>query len=210
MLKTTKPYAAFAIVLFLSACGFQLRGNLELPAGAEPISIRSANSYSPLSIALRNSLSSQQVEVADDAQLASEQVINAETLSDQGRYIAKQEQTQGFQIHILTQQRERRVLSLGAGASVAEYQLIETVIFDLRNPIGQTVMGPITLSEYKALPNDPNKVISSTEETELIQQEMLLALAQKIARQISRFDFARELNKLAKKTTPKPATNSQP
>lgn len=168
MLKTTTFYTALATALLVSACGFQLRGNLELPAGAEPISIRSANSYSPLSIALKNSLTSQQVKVADDAAVAAEQIINAETLSEQGEYKVKQEQTQGFQIHLLKQNRERRTLTLGAGASVAEYQLIETVTFDLRNPLGQTVLGPVTLSEYKALPNDPNKVISSSEETDLI------------------------------------------
>ena len=201
-LKATAKILTIVSATFLVACGFQLRGDLNLPPEAEPISILTNNPYSSFSIALRNSLSSRQVKLADIIEPSIEEMADPELAAAPPKTIA----TQGFQIKILGQRGERRVLTLGTGATVAEYQLIEEVTFDLRNPQGKVVMGPVTLSERQVLPNDPNKVVSTGQESSLIRQEMHSTLAQKVARQISRFDFDKAINKPAKPKQPASAT----
>ena len=191
MLKATLKFLVILSSTFLLACGFQLRGDLQLPPEAEPISILSQDPYASFTIALRNNLASRQVKLAEAKELSLEELAQSAT---QQNPLAS-ETTEGFQIKILNQKGQRRVLTLGAGATVAEYQLIEEVSFDVRNPTGKVVMGPITLSERRVLPNDPNKVVSTGQESALIRSEMHNTLAQKVARQISRFDFASALQK---------------
>ena len=151
--------------LLTSACGFKLRGTVDLPAGVEPIYIGGLTPGSQLAIEMRNLLSAYGVTLTTDAAEANYQLI------------------------ILEQNTDRRAATLGEGARVAEYQLIENVSFELRNEKGATVLGPNRMAERKIMPNDPNKVASTAEEEKLLRREMLQRLAAKIARQIQSFDY---------------------
>jgi LPS-assembly lipoprotein len=154
-----------SLIILLSGCGFQLRGSVELPEGVEPIYIGGLNNSGQLSIELRNLLKAHGVELSSDAAAANYQLI------------------------ILEQQSDRRTASLGAGARVAEFQLIESVDFELRNKEGRSVLGPVNITERKIMPNDPNKVVSSSEEEKILRRDMLQQLAAKIARQLRAFDY---------------------
>ncbi|MGK0442167.1 MAG: LPS-assembly lipoprotein [Pseudohongiellaceae bacterium] len=192
MLKATTHLITLCVIILMSGCGFQLRGNIDFPTGVEPISIHAQNPYSNFTVALKNSLSSQQVNIASLPKKSATSIANLPPSSKTTTLT-----TDGFQIHILSRNKERRTLTLGAGATVAEYQLIEDVTFDLRNPNGKVVMGPITVSERKTIPNDPDKVVSTDQEANITSHEMLQVLAQKLARQVSRFNFEQALNILA-------------
>jgi LPS-assembly lipoprotein len=156
--------ACIILTLLISACGFQLRGNVALPAGVEPIYIGGLNN-NQLSIELRNLLSASGIKLTSNPAQAQ------------------------YSLLILAQNSDRRAATLGEGARVAEYQLIETASFKLLKANGQTVLGPNQLSERKIMPNDPNKVASTAEEENLLRREMLQRLAEKIARQLQSFDY---------------------
>ncbi len=177
-MTTLTKVMGLCLILLLSACGFQLRGTVELPEGVEPIYIGGLSSSGQLSIELRNLLSAYGVELNRDAAQANYQLI------------------------ILEQTTDKRTASLGAGARVAEYQLIESVSFELRNSQGSTVLGPHELTQRKIMPNDPNKVVSTAEEEKILRREMLQQLAAKIARQLRAFDYQASL-------TAKPANQPQ-
>ena len=168
-MATFNKLIGLSLALLLSACGFQLRGNVDLPDGVEPIYIGGLNTSGQLSIELRNLLTAYGIELSSDSAQAN------------------------YQILISEQKTDRRTASLGAGARVAEYQLIESVSFELRNKKGRTVLGPITLTERKIMPNDPNKVVSTAEEEKILRRDMLQQLAAKIARQLRAFDYQSSL-----------------
>ena len=144
-------------VLLLGACGFQLRGSIDLPAGMEPLYVSAGE---PLASQLNNALAINGVTVVASASEARHQLV------------------------ILKQNSENRALSLGENARVAEYQLIETVEFIVRNRKGETVFGPVVLRERAVLQNDPDKVVSTGRERQLLQQEMRQNLAGQITRQL--------------------------
>ena len=156
---------ALLTTLTISACGFQLRGAADLPAGVEPIYISGLNSSSQLGVEMRNLLNAYGVDLTTEATEAN------------------------YQLVISDQYTDRRAATLGEGARVAEYQLIERVSFELRNEKGVTVFGPNRITERKIVPNDPNKVVSTAEEERIIRREMLQRLAAKVARQIQSFDY---------------------
>ena len=166
--KTGKKFA-FALLIvatvITSSCGFQLRGAVELPAGVEPIYIGGVQSSDQISIELRNILSAYGVELTTDPVLANYQLIIVEQTSD------------------------RRSATLGEGAKVAEFQLIETISFELLNAKGKTVLGPRKITDRKIIPNDPNRVVSTIEESKILKREMLQNMAGKITRQLRAFDF---------------------
>ena len=164
-----KGFNRFALVLLftlLASCGFHLRGTVDLPPGIEPVYIGGPNPSAPLSIELRNLLRNSGIELADDAVSSRYQLIIGEQKSD------------------------RRTASLGEGARAVEYQLIETVSFELRNQEGKAVFGPNTLTERRVVTNDPNSVASSADTENLQRREMQQNLAAKIARQLQAFDYS--------------------
>lgn len=168
MIKTTAITLSLCLSLLVSGCGFQLRGQLHLPESIKSLSIVSSSPYSPLNTALRN-------------QLRGESVSFRKTND-------KQADDSQYQLHILEYTQNRRVLTLGLGSAAAEYLLMDTVSFELKNSSGQVVMGPVTLNEQKIVGNDPNNVVGSEQETSIIRAEMLRTLAANIIRQLMHFD----------------------
>lgn len=153
-----------AIVL-LTACGFQLRGNVDLPQGVEPIYIGGIDKHSQLAVELRNLLSSSGIQLSNQAGDAN------------------------YQLNIFNNLSNKRSTALGDRALIVEYQLIETVSFELISRNGQRVFGPNKITERKIMPNDPNKIVSANEEEKILRREMLQNLAAKIARQLQSFNF---------------------
>ncbi len=165
MFSSQKLISIFLIALasMLTACGFHLRGSVNLPEGVEPILIESSNKT--LSINLRNALSTVGIDVTD------------------------QQSQANYRLVIVDYQKERRTASLGEGARAAEYQLIEEVVFELQDKSQQRVIGPNKLTERKIMPNDPSRVVSSSEEEKLLRGEMLQNLAAKLARQLQAYNY---------------------
>lgn len=164
------------VVLLVSACGFQLRGSVDLPAGVEPIFIGGEHANSQLGIDVRNLLNGNDIKLADTQQAANYRLIISERNS------------------------EIRTLSLGGGTTAAEYQLTETATFELYNKQSELVLGPRTITQRSILRNNPNQVLSSGEEEQLLRREMLTNLASQIARQLSAFNYDQPLNAASEQT----------
>ncbi|MFT5691824.1 MAG: LPS-assembly lipoprotein [Oceanicoccus sp.] len=146
----------------VSACGFQLRGTASLPEGTEPVYLDGASGQ--LGIELRNLLNASGVKLSDSIKDANSQLL------------------------IKKRRSNKRAAALGEGARVIEYQLIESLSFELRSTNGEIIFNPSRLIERKIINNDPNKVASSSAEELLLRREMLQNLAAKITRQLRAFD----------------------
>lgn len=156
-----------ATLLLLTACGFQLRGSVELAEGIEPIAIAGLDSSDPFSSQLKNLLSAYGVQLTDNPAEANHWLV------------------------VVDKKQDKRSVALGEGARVAEYQLTETISFELQNKQRKTLLGPNKITERRIIPNDPNRVASTSEEEKILRREMLQNLAAKLTRQLQSYDFQR-------------------
>ena len=153
------------ITAITTACGFHLRGHFAIPPQVSPLYIGGTAPYGEL-----------------HQQLASLFEINNVS-------ITRQTDEAAYQLLITDLRADRRTIAIGSGAFAAEYELIEQASFVLKNQQGELLLGPRTVTETRTLDNNLNNVISTSEEEALIRDEMKRYLAEKIARQVSAFDF---------------------
>ena len=173
MPRYPKLLISILIVNLLSACGFHLRGNLDFPPGIEPFYISSANPNDRLHLELVN-------------------IFNASDIE-----LAKRPDEANYQLVISSQKKDKRSTAIGNDGRIAEYQLIESVTFLIKDKSGQVVTGPNNMTERRTLQNNPNRVISTESEEQLIRDEMEKSLARKITRQLSKFDYRAYEEKMA-------------
>ncbi len=152
---------ALIVTSTLGACGFQLRGTTALPEGTEPVYLDGATGQ--LGVELRNLLNASGVQLSENFGDANSHLLIKKRKSD------------------------KRAAALGEGARVIEYQLIESLSFELRDIEGVILFNPSRLTERKIMNNDPNKVASTSAEEALLRREMLQNLAAKITRQLRAF-----------------------
>lgn len=154
----------------VAACGFQLRGNIDLADGLEPVYLHPADASTELYVQLRNRLREADVKLTDNA-TAANLIL---TLDDQ--------------------KQESRTVSVGTAVRAAEYQLFESVVYSLKTRDGKVLVGPDKLIEERILPNDPNAVVSTGSEEVILRREMRQRLADKIAWQLQAFDYQAAIN----------------
>jgi LPS-assembly lipoprotein len=164
--RTLVVALSMAMLLVATSCGFRLRGSFNVPSELSPLYIQNRSSDSELY-----------------EQLVMTFEINKTTLVDRAS-------AANYRLIIISLISERRTAAIGAGALAIEYELIEEVTFELRDKQDTLVMEPTMIVERRILDNDPNQVISSSEEEALIRREMKQNLAIKIVRRISAADLS--------------------
>ncbi len=148
-------------LLLLSACGFKLRGSVELPPVLQDTYIESANPFTGMARILRTEL----------------QVAGANVLEDRGSATA---------ILVIHHERsENRVLSVGSSGRATEYELYDEVSFSLQDPDGKHLVKPQTLSQTRDLVFDENEVLGKISEAEGIHRQMRANLARQVIMRIA-------------------------
>lgn len=144
-----------ACCLFLSACGFQLRGSADL---AEPLRqltlVTPERSRSQLAPVLRRQLEANGVSVNHGS---------------------------GYVLQILSEQRSRREATLGANADIDEYELTTRVNFLVKDTQGEIVLDR-TLQAERIYDYDTNKETASNAQEAQLYLEMDQQLASQILR----------------------------
>ena len=148
------------LAIFISGCGFHLRGAVEVPPSLKEIRVVGIAEYSPLSLELKKVLTS-----------AGSTVLPA---------TAKASST----IAISNEIFKRRVLSVDAQGRVAEYELMYTFNFTVTGE-GDAPMVPTQqielLRDYRF---DPNNVLAKDAEEAQIRSDMISFAVRQIMRRI--------------------------
>ena len=133
--------------VFLSACGFHPRAQLELPAALGPVAVRTSDPYSPLGLELATALERAGVAGAVEGQPSAALRITAE--------------------------RWRTApLSVDQFARVREYVTRYWVDFQLADATGAVLVAPQTIELSREYSYDINASAGSPAEQELIQREL--------------------------------------
>lgn len=145
----------------IPACGFQLRENIALPKGIQPLYVGSDTSHSKLAREVKSQLESQ------------------------GIKLARKRSDANFRLLIENQQFERSTLSIAGGARSAEYQLRQSALFTVIDHSGNIILGPLTVSQRQTLLNKLNDVTATNEEEAVLNNEMTSQLATELVRQLA-------------------------
>ncbi len=149
-----------ALTLVLSACGFQLRNALTLPAGLDPIKVVSTSQYSPLADSLSQSLARAGATPATEATKTPAVLrIKAERWGD-------------------------TPISVDSRGRAQEFSLRYAVVFELRNGDGTVLVPEQNIELSRDYISVPNNSIGTEGERDILVREMQREMAASILRRI--------------------------
>lgn len=143
----TRCWSAVLLILWVAGCGFQLRGQTELPAALERMHVVGLSEYDSLYVKLTRALRANGVQVVD-AQDATAilRIIN---------------RTQG-----------RRVLSVGADGRVQEFQLYTLLRFVIVGQGNPLKLNNQTLTTTRDFTFSQAQVLGKSSEADLLYEDM--------------------------------------
>lgn len=149
----TERLLLLALVLTLSACGFQLRGSLDISEDLSPVLIEK-NSVFELSREIKALLGANDIQTVDNDDSA----------------LAAGKGAVNTRLSLLKESKSRRVLSVDGNGRAREYLLGYTVNFSVK--IKQSKQINETISVQRSLLFDPDAVLAVVNESEVLYKDM--------------------------------------
>lgn len=150
---------AVAMLVSLSACGFALRGPVSFPFKSIYIGLSDSSS-------LGGELK-RQIRANGQTQITAE-AKDAEVILD-----------------VLSETREKQILSLNSQGRVREYNLLYNFRFRLRNAVGKEYLEPVTVQLKRTITFNEAQVLAKESEEALLYRDMQSDLVQQIIRRLS-------------------------
>jgi len=147
------------VVLLLTAlqgCGFQLRGAADLPPSINPLFLSGVGEYDPLRKDLRQMLDGSGVQITADQSKA------------------------GAILKVSKQNQDRRVLSVDSRGKVVEYEIHQTLEFELLDAGGAQLMVSQSVGAQRAYENSETGVLGKDQEEKLLRRDLRLDLVRRI------------------------------
>lgn len=146
-------------LLFLTACGFQLRNNVQLPMDLSPLYIHGKGITAKV---LKQRLTQQGVEITSD--------------------IAKAK----LQVHLDDEKRDRRILSVSAVSSkLEEIELSHSVSIKVEDKNGKALLSPQRLERSRYFSFDSQRVLAKGEEEATLRRELQQGILDQILRYLA-------------------------
>lgn len=141
-----------AALLAVSGCGFQLRGAAQLPAGMAVTYIQGARAYDPLNSEFRSALEGRGAQVTADPEAAT------------------------AILRILENRTRTEVLTVDSAGKAEEYEIRQTIRFDVIDAERQVLVPAQRLSMNRYLHYVRSNVLGAEREAELIRRELQRSL----------------------------------
>jgi len=145
--------------LLLAGCGFHLRGTVELPAAMANTYV-DGERYPDLVRSLRDQLQGSNVRLVESATTAT------------------------ARIHLLSETRSRRILSVDANGQANAYELVYQVRFELLDAEGKILLPAQTLSRSRDLNVSGGNLLGKSSEEQQIYDGLLLSMVSAILQRI--------------------------
>ncbi|MBI1771538.1 MAG: hypothetical protein HYR68_04150 [Burkholderiales bacterium] len=158
-LKRLQWLAAIMVVMLLSACGFALRGPVALPFKSIYIGMPESSALGgELRRHIRANGQTQVMSEAKDAQVI---------------------------LEVLSETRDKQILSLNSQGRVREYNLIYNFRFRVRNNVGKEYLEPVDLQLKRNISFNESQVLAKEAEEVLLYRDMQSDLVQQIMRRLA-------------------------
>ena len=147
MKNIIKKFFIIYMFIFISACGYNLRGALDIPTSIKSVSLLASTNYSDLVNSISMSLVAGGIKV---------QNLQNKSL---------------FRINIQSETFDRRQLTISTSGRVNEYELIYRISYQISAPKEDAKTQTITL--YRDYVYDENNVMGNTDREDSIKKEMI-------------------------------------
>jgi LPS-assembly lipoprotein len=147
-----------------SACGWHLRGQVDLPAALSVLDVNVSSVDFASQNAIKQSLLSNGVTISEDAQ---------------------------YQLKIINEKAEKRTLAVTTNAKASEFELIQILEFQLFNMEKQAVSELITVTTYQTLQYDANAEIGKAQEEQNLRADMKQSNAYKMLLRLKNIKLSR-------------------
>ena len=164
-MKITSEFKRVSILsllaLFLSACGYHLRGDIDLPPGLQKVYVRGASLE--LSEAIKQSFRS-----------TSSQLVTSKAEA-------------GLILNIIDEEYRRRTISISSQGYSNEYELEYRLVFDLYDKNSITLMPVQTIEVSQAYYNQQSgkTVLSKDNEEKILRKELYLKAVRSVIQRAS-------------------------
>jgi LPS-assembly lipoprotein len=158
--KLTIASMLLSLFVVLTACGFKLRGDVELPLVLQDTYIQSEDPFTGMARALRT------------------------LLKQSGANLLETKEAASAILAISHERSENRILSVGSSGKATEYELFDEVTFSLSDRDGKVLIEPQTLRMTRDLVFDQNELLGKLSEAEGIHRQMRASLARQIITRI--------------------------
>jgi len=155
MIKVRNTFL-LASLLFISACGYHLRGSIDLPEGLKSIFLKGATSQ--LHKTLKQTLRASDGQLVDDIQQA------------------------GIVVDVVYERMDRRVLSLSSTGRANEYELTYVLYFMLLDADGGSLSEKQKVEIRRDYFNDQEEILGKNNEELIIREEMYRQAVQSMIR----------------------------
>ncbi|MFQ5643336.1 MAG: LPS assembly lipoprotein LptE [Thiogranum sp.] len=144
----------------LSACGFRLRGDVELPPQLQETYLESNNPFTGMARSLRTELEAAGARIVDSREQAT------------------------AVLRIVSERSENRILSVGSTGKASEYELFEEITFELADREGKVLVERQSLRMVRDLVFDEKELLGKVSESEQLHVQMRRSLARQIITRI--------------------------
>jgi len=147
------------LALGLASCGFQLRGNIDIPPEWQQLRLVSPSPNGELAREVRDGFSNNGVQWVDDGS---------------ANYI----------LRLNDERFEQRNLTIGSNARATEFELTLSTSLQVLDKAGKEIMPPAPVMVTRVMTHDPENVAGKVEESRLLRDEMRIDLVQQLLRKI--------------------------
>jgi LPS-assembly lipoprotein len=163
--------AACTITLALSACGFHLQGEVQVAQPLKLMYLKTPDPYGYLARNLRGYLQMSHVKLVSSASQAQTQLV------------------------ILHDDTSQEFLTVSGTQTTRQYKLLVTVIFEITDREGRTLLPAQTLVEKRTITIQANQILGSSNVATLYFQQMRRALAYAIMNRLSSTEVTHIIDK---------------
>jgi len=174
--------AILLLTCLLTACGFHLRGDLPLATPLHSLYIQSNDPYGTLVKELEQSLKMSRVTLVENESEAKTVFV------------------------LLKDATAQDLLSVSGTQQTRQYRLSVTVVFEIKDHSGRTIVPPQTLAESRVITVQSNQILGSSNEANLYFQQMRRTLASSILYRLS----SREISQMVNQSSPAASTPLNP
>ena len=142
-----------SLMILLSACGWHLRGQVNLPVSLRILDLNVSAVDFVSQNAIKQSLLSNSVTISEDAQ---------------------------YQLKVIKEIADKRTLAVTSNAKASEYELIQTLEFQVLDSNKEIISETLSVTTYQTLLYDADAEIGKAQEEQNLRLEMKQANAYKI------------------------------
>ncbi len=156
-----KPCLFIAVLMvvllaLLQGCGFQLRGAAELPSSISPLYIQGVGEHDPLRRDFRQVFNGANVQLTTDQSKASSI------------------------LGITRQKQDRRVLSVDSRGKVVEYEIHQSLEFELLDADGASLIERQSVGAQRAYENPETGILGKDQEEKLLRRDLRRDLVRRV------------------------------